>query len=51
MEMLRENGELTTDRDKNNETALHALAQKSSLPTNSTHQKLPGLWNKCIHLC
>ncbi|KAJ6747359.1 PROTEIN ACCELERATED CELL DEATH 6-LIKE [Salix koriyanagi] len=47
--MIRAHPGLAHARDEHQLTALHALAQKSSMPSNAVDQSLPGLWNKNLN--
>ncbi|KAJ6408122.1 hypothetical protein OIU84_011432 [Salix udensis] len=47
--MIRAHPGLARARDEHQLTALHALAQKSCMPSNAVDQSLPGFWNKNLN--
>ncbi|KAJ6381060.1 hypothetical protein OIU77_029874 [Salix suchowensis] len=47
--MIRAHPGLAHARDEHQLTALHALAQKSCMPSNAVDQSLPGCWNKNLN--
>ncbi|CAK7345326.1 unnamed protein product [Dovyalis caffra] len=49
--MLKAHPLLAYARDEHQLTALHALAQKSCMPSYVVDQSPPGFWNKCLNPC
>ncbi|KAH8506413.1 hypothetical protein H0E87_013292 [Populus deltoides] len=48
LRILKAHPGLAYARDEHQLTALHALAQKSCMPSNVVDQSPPGFWNKCL---
>ncbi|KAG6769289.1 hypothetical protein POTOM_024909 [Populus tomentosa] len=51
LRILKAHPGLAYARDEHQLTALHALAQKSCMPSNVVDQSPPGFWYKCLDPC